>query len=96
MLRSTVSRLRAARSTVAHAAIFCCSTMSRTRHQPPGHTLGIVVCGAYSGRLRGPPRNWSGCRNIGVARRALADSVSMPAMLWNGVIQWKPMCPHPE
>ena len=40
MLRRTVSRLRAARSIVAQAAIFCCSTLSRTRHQPPGHTLG--------------------------------------------------------
>ena len=30
------------------------------------------------------------------AQRALADSVSMPAMLWNGVIQWKPMWPQPE
>ena len=96
MFHSTVSRLRAARSTVAHAAIFCCSTMSRTRHHPPGHRLGIVVCELYAGRPRGPPRNWSGCMNIGVASRALADSVSMPAMLWNGVIQWKPMWPQPE
>ncbi len=32
----------------------------------------------------------------GVASRALADSVSIPAMLWNGVIQWKPMWPQPE
>ena len=28
--------------------------------------------------------------------RTLADSVSMPAMLWNGVIQWNPKCPQPE
>ena len=41
-------------------------------------------------------RSWSGCMNMGVAKRALADSASMPAMLWKGVIQWKPMWPHPE
>ncbi len=28
--------------------------------------------------------------------RTLADSVSIPAMLWNGVIQWNPKCPQPE
>ena len=56
----------------------------------------MLVCDSYSGRLRGPPRSESGWIYIGVARRALADSVSMPAMLWNGVIQWKPMWPQPE
>ena len=31
-----------------------------------------------------------------MASRALADSVSIPVMLWNGVIQWKPKWPQPE
>ena len=29
------------------------------------------------------------------ANLALADSVSIPAMLWKGVIQCHPKCPHP-
>ena len=33
---------------------------------------------------------------LGVARFGLADSVGRPAMLWKGVIQWKPKWPHPE
>ena len=43
--------------TVAHAAIFCCSTMSRTRHQPPFQRLGMLICDSYSGSPRGPPRS---------------------------------------
>ena len=87
MSRSTISLLRAARSSVAHAAIFWRSTMSRRCQVPPGHGFGKFVCSLYVMRLRVLPCSWSGVSVSGVARRALADSVSMPAMLWNGVIQ---------
>ena len=96
MLRRTVSLFRAARSSVAQAEIFWRSTMSRKRQVPPGHGFGKFVCSLYVIRLRVFPWSCCGVSVTGEASAALADSVNIPAMLWNGVIQWKPMWPHPE
>ncbi len=43
---------------VAREAIFCCSTMSLSLHQPPGHGWGKPIWVLYSGRPRRLGLSW--------------------------------------